>query len=79
MDAVCRMEDLRRKMPPIGTGRAKDIPSSDKNRTCPRVNILALVKPSWSCVNKHDRTGEMNEIPHTPISSNNHRRLSDER
>ena len=78
MDAVCRIQDLRRKMLPIGTGRAKDIPSSDRKRTCPRVNILALVKPSWLYVKKYGRTGEMNEIPHTLVSSDNHRRLSDE-
>lgn len=33
-------------MEPIGTGLANDIPSSDKNRTGPRVSMLALVNPS---------------------------------
>lgn len=30
----------------MGTGRAKEIPSSERKRTCPRVKREALVKPS---------------------------------
>jgi len=30
----------------MGTGRANEIPSSERKRTCPRVKREALVKPS---------------------------------
>lgn len=40
----------------MGTGRAKEIPSSERKRTCPRVKREALVKPS--CTRVGGQTGE---------------------
>lgn len=38
---------MRWRIEPIGTGRAKEMPSSERNRTGPRVNSEAFVNPSW--------------------------------
>lgn len=39
--------ERRRRIEPIGTGRANEMPSSDRNLTWPWVNMLALVNPSY--------------------------------
>lgn len=46
-EVECRMYDVKRRMDPMGTGWAKDMPSSDKNLMGPRVNMLQLAKPSY--------------------------------
>lgn len=42
----CSICDVSRRMDPIGTGFANEIPSKDKNRTGKRVKSVELVKPS---------------------------------
>lgn len=47
VELVWRMWEVRRKMDPMGTGFAKEIPSSERKRTWLRVKSEELVKPSY--------------------------------
>jgi hypothetical protein len=42
----CKIWDARRRMEPIGTGLANEIPSSDKKRMGDRVKRAAFENPS---------------------------------
>ena len=46
VDVVWRIWDLRRRTEPMGTGRAKEMLSSERNRTGPRVKSIEFEYPS---------------------------------
>ena len=46
-DVVYRIWELRRSIDPMATGRANEMPSKERKRTGPCVNMLALANPSY--------------------------------